>query len=419
MTTVTLAPYRRVLSRPALRRTLVLGTLTRAPMFATAVLVALHVVTTLGRSYAMAGLLAACVTTAIAVSGPWRGRLLDRHGLRAVVGPSVLVSGLCWGVAPWVGYWPLLGLATVAGLFIVPISSVIRQAVIAGVDEADRRTAISLDSAAIEVTFMVAPAAVVVAATQWSTAWVLFLVQACGVLAGIGLWVVDPPLRSEAEPAPAPHAVRTRTWMRGPFLGVIGVVAATTVMLAGSDLGFVAVVREMGAATALSLVLVLWGLGSLVGGLVYGALSREIPARWLLFALALVTAPMAVAGNPVQLGLLALLAGLLCAPTITATVDELARAVPAEVRGEAMGWHNSAMTAGGSLGAPLAGLAIDHYGAPAGFLAVAAAGLLGAGLAFVRRPGRPAPTTAPPEVAAAAESRRVGVPDGRDATLEP
>ena len=32
---------------------------------------------------------------------------------------------------------------------------------------------------------------------------------------------------------------------------------------------------------ALGLVLALWGLGSLVGGLLYGAMSRPISAFWL------------------------------------------------------------------------------------------------------------------------------------------
>ncbi len=382
MTTVTLAPYRRVLSRPSLRRTLVLGTLTRIPMFATPVLVTLHVVTSLGRSYVMAGLVGAGVTTAVAVSGPWRGRLLDRHGLRAVVGPSLVVSGLCWGTVPWVGYWPLLALATVAGLFSVPVSSVVRQAVIAEVEEGDRRTAISLDSAAVEVSFMVAPALAVLAATQWSTAWVLFVVQALAVVAGAGLWLLDPPLRSEAEPGHSRHGLALRSWLRGPLLAVLVMVAATAVMLSGTDLAFVSAVRDFGTTPMLGLVLVLWGLGSLVGGLVYGALSRDIPARWLLLALALVTAPMVLATSALQLGALALLAGLLCAPTITATVDEMARIVPAQVRGEAMGWHNSFLTAGGAIGAPLAGWAVDQYGPGAGFLAVAVVGGLVAVVAF-------------------------------------
>ncbi|QIM21069.1 MFS transporter [Phycicoccus sp. HDW14] len=391
MTTVTLAPYRRVLSRPSLRRTLVLGTLTRIPMFATPVLVTLHVVTTLGHSYAMAGLVGAGVTTAIAVSGPWRGRLLDRHGLRAVVGPSLVVSGLCWGTAPWVGYWALLALVTVAGLFAVPIGSVVRQAVIAGVEEQDRRTAISLDSAAVEVSFMIAPAVAVVAATHWSTAWVLFVVQALAVLAGVGIWLLDPPLRTEAEAeaGPARHGLRFGTWFRGPVLVVLGLVAATAVMLAGSDLAFVSAVREFGSMGLLGLVLVLWGFGSLVGGLLYGALSRDVPARWLLLALALVTAPMVLATSTLQLGALALLAGLLCAPTITATVHEIAGLVPAQVRGEAMGWHNSAMTAGGAVGAPLAGWTVDHYGGGAGFLAVAVVGAAVAVVAFLLTGRRP------------------------------
>ncbi len=382
MTTVTLAPYRRVLSRPSLRRTLVLGTLTRAPMFATGVLVTVHVVTTLGRSYAMAGLVAAAVTTAVAVSGPWRGRLLDRHGLRAVVGPSLVVSGICWGTAPWVGYWALLALATVAGLFAVPVSSVIRQAVMADVSDGDRRTAISLDSAAIELSFMVAPAAAVFAATRWSTSWVLLVVQALAVLAAGGLWLADPPLRTESESAAGRPGQARVSWLRGPFLALLVMVSATAVILSGSDISFVAAMRGYGEASLLGLVLVLWALGSLVGGLVYGGMPRDVPARWLLAALAVVTLPMAFATSGVVLGLLALVAGLLCAPTITATVNEAARLVPAEVRGEAMGWHGSALTAGGALGAPFAGMVIDRYQGGTGFLAVALVGGFVAAAAF-------------------------------------
>ena len=73
-------------------------------------------------------------------------------------------------------------------------------------------------------------------------------------------------------------------------------------------------------------------------------------------------------------------AGVFCAPTITATVSELARAVPSSVRGEAMGWHGSAMTAGGAVGAPAIGYAIDQGGWGTGF---ATAGLLGVALAGV------------------------------------
>lgn len=375
MSAVSLAPYRRALSSRPLRTALVLGTLVRAPVFASGVLLTVHVVTTLGRSYAAAGVLAAAATVAVAVSGPWRGRLLDRFGLRRVVGPSVAVALACWSIAPFVGYGLLLTLAVLAGLFVIPTFSITRQAVIAAVPETDRRTAISLDAAAVELAFMLAPAVAVWAAAHWSSSWVLFATQMLGVVAGVVMWVVDPPLRGEGEAEVGSPSVPLRTWFRLPFLAMCLAATAAVLVLSGSDIGIVAAMREFDATPQIGLVLALWGLGSLVGGLLYGALHRSIPAFWLLTALALVTLPMSLATTPWSLALLSFGAGLLCAPTVTATIDQASRVVPAEARGEAMGWHGSFMTTGGALGAPIAGMAIDARGAGAGFVAVALAGL--------------------------------------------
>jgi MFS family permease len=389
---VSLAPYRRALSSRPLRTALVLGTLVRAPVFASGVLLTVHVVTTLGRSYAAAGVLAAAATVAVAVSGPWRGRLLDRFGLRRVVGPSVAVALVCWSIAPFVGYGLLLALAVVAGLFVIPTFSITRQAVIAAVPETDRRTAISLDAAAVELAFMLAPAVAVWAAAHWSSSWVLFVTQMLGVVAGVVMWVVDPPLRGDGEAEVGSPSVPLRTWFRLPFLAMCLAATAAILVLSGSDIGIVAAMREFGATPQIGLVLALWGLGSLVGGLLYGALPRSIPAFWLLTGLALVTLPMSLATTPWSLALLSFGAGLLCAPTVTATIDQASRVVPAEARGEAMGWHGSFMTTGGALGAPIAGMAIDARGAGAGFVAVAlvglAVGVAGLAAAQVRRGAR-------------------------------
>jgi predicted MFS family arabinose efflux permease len=89
---------------------------------------------------------------------------------------------------------------------------------------------------------------------------------------------------------------------------------------------------------------------------------------------------------------LGFVAGLMCAPTITATVDQLSRVVPEAARGEAIGWHGSAMTAGSALGAPVAGLAIDQWGWGGGFVSVSLVGLavslLGAGATRTYRRSR-------------------------------
>jgi predicted MFS family arabinose efflux permease len=386
---VSVAPYRVALASRDLRLALLLGSFVRIPVFSAGVLLTVHVVSTLGRSYAAAGVLASVATVAVAISGPWRGRLLDRIGLRRVVLPSTVVALVCWSIAPWVDYLPLLVLAGVAGLFVIPSFSIIRQAVMAAVPSKERRTAISLDAAAVEVAFIVGPATTIWATAHWDTRWVLFAVQMLGVLGGVTLWLVDLPLRSEAEDdAGAPHPSRA-SWFGLPFIAVCCAAACATFVLAGTDLGIVARMRELGAPTSIGIVLGVWGLGSLLGALVYGGLSRPISTFWLLGGLALVTLPMGLAHGIVSLSLLAFVAGLLCAPTITASVDQASRIVPASARGEAMGWHGSSLTLGGAMGAPFAGLAIDEVGAGGGFVAPAAIGLvvavLGASVAQTRR----------------------------------
>jgi MFS family permease len=387
--------YSRVLASPALRGALVLGFLVRMPIFAGSVVLTLHVVSALDRSYGAAGLVSAAATVAIAVSGPWRGRLLDRRGLRRVVLPSIVVAGVCWSIAPFVGYWWLLGLAALAGLFVVPSFSIIRQAVIAAVDEDDRRTAIALDGVAVEMSFMVGPAVGVWAAIMWPTSWVLFSIEMLGVVAGIALWVVNPALHDQRAEAPvdeqgAPASVTESraSWFRAPFVAICLGAAATTMVLGGSDIGIVAALRDFDAQASIGWVLAVWGFGSLLGGLVYGGLQRSISAFWLLGGLAVVTAPMAFARDPLSLALLSFVAGLLCAPTITATVDQVSRVVPAASRGEAMGWHGSFMTAGMALGAPLAGYAIDRAGWWAGFCLVAIVGAVVAAVGAGATSGR-------------------------------
>ncbi|TQJ51123.1 MFS transporter [Phycicoccus sp. SLBN-51] len=389
--------YRRVLSSPALRQALLLGFLVRMPIFAGGVVLTLHVVSTLHHTYGAAGFVSAAATIAIAVSGPWRGRLLDRMGLRRVVLPSIVVATLCWSIAPFVGYWSLLALAALAGLFVIPSFAIIRQAVIAAVPEDDRRTAISLDSVAVEMSFMVGPALGVWAATVWPTSWVLFVIEMAGVGGGVLLWFANPVLREAAEApeldengAPVAAAPVPRSaWFRARFLAICLAATATTVVLGGSDIAIVAALRAFGDQASIGWVLAVWGLGSLVGGLVYGGLHRSISAFWLLGGLSVVTAPMALAVGAPSLAVLSFVAGLLCAPTITATVDQVSRVVPLSARGEAMGWHGSFMTAGMAMGAPVAGLAIDTFGWQAGFTLVAVVGLAvataGAGATRVRR----------------------------------
>ncbi len=385
-----LSAYRPVLAVPATRLGLLLGLLIRIPMFAVGVILTLHVVASLGRSYAAAGLATAASTVAVAISGPWRGRLLDRRGLRQVVLPSLVVQAVCWSVAPWVSYWPLLALAAVAGLFAVPTFSIVRQIIINAVPDEQRRTALSLDSIATEIAFMAGPALGVWVVTVGDTRWAMLTFAWLSILGGVALWVLDPALKgaSASEWAAGPPPLR-RDWVGLPALAVLAAAAATTVVLTGSDVSIIAVLRDMRAPQHIGWVLALWALGSIVGAVVYGAWHRSVSVFWLLGGLAALTLPVALAMNLPMLAVLLVLSGLFCAPTITATVDNLSHVVPERSRGEAMGWHASSMTAGSALGAPLAGLAIDRAGWEGGFVSVSLLGLavavVGGGVMLWRR----------------------------------
>ena len=387
---VQLSAYRPVLAVPEARLGLLLGLFIRIPLFAGGVLLTLHVVGALHRSYGAAGLVTTAATVAIAVSGPWRGRLLDRRGLRRVVLPSLLVQAVCWSIAPWVDYWWLMGLAAMAGLFVVPTFSIIRQIIINAVPQEQRRAALSLDSVATELSFMAGPALGVWAATVWDTSWAILVFEWLSIVAGTVLWVLNPRLRGEHDASAEAPVPPRREWLGLPLFAVLAAAAASTVVLSGSDVSIIASLRALGAQQHIGWVLALWAFGSVLGGVVYGAWHRSVSVFWLLGGLALATAPVALATGLPALVVLLVLSGIFCAPTITATVDHLSRIVPERARGEAMGWHGSSMTAGSALGAPIAGFAIDGGGWPAGFVSVSAAGLLVAvvgALAVTRRRG--------------------------------
>jgi MFS family permease len=413
-----LASYRRLLGLPTIRSILLLGFLIRIPVWAGFIVLTLHVVTGLDRSYSAAGLVETVSTLAVAVAGPWRGRALDRIGLRATVGPQLVVLAVVWSIAPFVPYAALLALAAVGGLASIPQFSVMRQAMIAAVPESDRKAVLSLDALSTELSFMVGPVIGVFLATGVDTRWALLGSQLVAVLGGLGLWLANPPIvkQGEAGSATGPDVLvepgvrgsaapaRVRLWADPTVLAVLFAGTATTIVLTGTDLGVVGALRHLGQADSIGWMLAIWGAGSALGALVYGAWHRPVPLNVLLALLAATTIPVALAGDRLSLAVLLFVCGLFCAPTITAASDALSRAVPATSLGEAMGWQGVAFTIGAATGAPLAGFAIDHEGWQGAFVAGGAIALAAAAVALLLEAGRgrsrvePLDVTAPDDI---------------------
>ncbi|MCA1782522.1 MAG: MFS transporter [Dermatophilaceae bacterium] len=385
--------YRDVLALPAIRTAVLVGLLARLPLFGAGVIVTLHVVRTLERSYTEAGLATSILVLAIAVSGPWRGRLLDRFGLRRVLIPSIVVQSGYALTAPFLEFGPFLLAQAVAGLFFIPVQAILRQAVMAAAPDEQRRAVLSLDGIVLELSAGLAPAIAVWAATTWSTTYVLAGVFWASALAGILLYAVNLPLHRPGAVDADTVRHPTRSWFGLGVLALLIGGTTSTLVFAGTDLSAVATLNEVGKASSIGWVLALWAVGSLIGGLVYGGIQRPLNPFLLLAALGAVTLLPALSTGALSLGLLLLVAGLLGQPVITGTVERLTDRVPESARGEAMGWHSTAMTSGIALGAPVSGMAIDRSGGEAGFLVVGSVAIVvGASLwavsAYSARPAR-------------------------------
>jgi predicted MFS family arabinose efflux permease len=387
---VALDPYRAVLACRGVPLLLVVAVLARVPLTAAGVALTLHVVTTLHRGYAEAGVVVAAITVGMAVGGPWLGRAVDRLGLRPALWPSVVVQLLVWGIAPMLPLWGLTVAALVAGLASPQLFSVIRQALTAMVPDHLRRSAYALDSMGVEVSFMLGPAVGVLIATAVSTTAALLAVGFGIVVGALALIGLDPPTRSPQEPGSAVAGARPRRadWFDRNLLVVLGATAGATLVLAGTDVSVIAHLRAHGAVQLTGLIFVLWGVGSILGGIVYGAAHRAAPPLPLLLALGVLTVPVGLAPGAWWLAVSILPAAAVCAPVITATTDAVVGLVPDEVRGEAMGWHGAALQAGSAAGAPLAGLAIDAARPWAGFAAVGVAGAVLAAVGLIAQVAR-------------------------------
>ncbi|WP_434618857.1 MFS transporter [Arthrobacter sp. A5] len=407
------AGYRELLSIAPVRRLLLVAMLARIPHAAAGVLVTLHVVETLNLGYGAAGGVAAAVTIGIALGAPWRGRRVDLVGLRRALVPSVISEVVVWSVAPFLGYELLLVAAVIGGLFSVPIFSVVRQALGVMVAPAQRRTAYALDSVGAELTFMVGPALGVLLSTTLHSVAGLILIGAASAVAGLFLMWFNPPTRTgqrgsyqqdvndelasmeELSPAEAAGSQsfaganvlgrlwgRTKgslVWLNVAVIAVLGASLGAGLVLSGTDVGIVAVLRNSDQIGSMGIVLVFWCAASVVGGLIYGALSRPVNPLWMLAAMALLTIPMGFATDAWSLALLSIAPGLLCAPVLTSSAERIAELVAEQRRGEAMGWYGSSLTLGSAIGAPFGGMMIDIVGPWGGFTTV---GILAAALAL-------------------------------------
>ena len=383
-----LTSYRRVLGLPGALVFSMSGLVARLPISMISLGIVVLVSTRTG-SYSLAGSVSAAYLVAGAVCAVPQARLIDRLGQSRVlpVAVAVFAAGLVAMMsavetdrpAPW----PHL-FAAVAGAALPQVSSCVRARWAHLVsDKQDLHTAFAFEAVVDETVFIVGPALVTVLAT---TVHPLAGLGAAVLAALVGTAVLVSQRRTEppASGATRNHPSDPMPWrMLGPLVACAFMMGA---LLGGAEVATVAFSDELGAKPLSGLMLALWALGSLLSGLVTGAVhlraSNASRFRWGMLALGLLMLPLPFVNGFVLLGVFLFLSGFAISPTLIASFAWIEESVPSGRLTEGITVFTTGLAAGLAPGAALVGLVVDTAGASASYGVTAVAGLLGAGLAF-------------------------------------
>jgi MFS family permease len=388
---------------PGAARFSLAGWLARLPA-CTAGLGTVLLISRVSGSYGLAGAVSGALALAFAVASPVWARAIDRRGQGAVLRPLMglfLAAGLAFlgGVLTGAPVWSWFVLAAATGAAIPNVGSLVRARWTHALPEArQRQTAFAFESVVDEVVFVVGPPVVTLLAA--------LVAPAAGFLTGLllgvgGGWWLARMVGTEPPPhRPDPSAGVSRWAALSPAVLVVALSSLGVGTVFGAmDVVVVAFAREQGAAAVAGLALAAYAAGSLLAGLVYGLLRPRgtTAARFRVcsafFGLAAQTL-LAVRSLPTLVGAV-VLAGLAIAPALVAGMSLVESRVPRGVLTEALTWTNSALTVGVTVGAAVAGITVDAWGARAAFAVPCAAAGLAAVLALAGAPWLRAPFRSP------------------------
>lgn len=363
-----LSAYRRLLEPRGTTRLTSMMLLARIPIGIFGLAIVLLVREHSG-SFADAGIASAAWAIGAGVVGPVQGRLVDRFGQPAVLIPSTLLNaaaivGVVIVAESDGALWLLCVLAAIGGAALPPIGACMRSvwADVFAEDANARNTAYSFDSVVAELFFIIGPLLTTVLAAFGSPSLALLVGAALSVVGTLGFATGELARRwrNEHESRPRAGALSSRG-MRTLMIATIPT---------GTSFGILEVampafaVKEGEEAALAGILLAAMAIGSIAGGLWYGARSWSGPvvARylWLHVIFTLLLLPMLVAGSMVQMSVAMVLAGLFLPPTAAAGYLMIDRITPPGTMTEATTWAMTSNIAGAAIGAAIGGLVIQH-----------------------------------------------------------
>jgi MFS family permease len=409
-----LGAYRQILADPAARAFTLAGLVARLPLSMTGLGIVLLVSITTG-SFGRAGLVVAVVTVFGAAAAPWWGRIIDRIGQARVLVTATVINNvsLVLVIVSVLQDWPLFSTLLAAAGVGLGFSS-------AGASVRARWThrlggtpalnvAFAWEAVVDEVVFIVGPVLATFLATSLHPALGVATGAVLGLLGSLALAAqrsTEPPVLARTDRRASIERLSVRM-----MVPIVIAYAALGAVFGGMEVVIVAFAEEAGVTVLAGFLIMAWASGSLIAGLVTGAIAwRSSPLRRFRIGAAVLAAsllPLPFVSAPGLTAALLLLSGFSIAPTLIASVAVTSNAVPVSRLNEALGWTATGLASGLALGAAVLGQVIDVGGAHAGFWGVVVTGaLLVTAALFVRPPastGAPSPTAEPPGSPAATD----------------
>ncbi|MCX4553293.1 MFS transporter [Streptomyces sp. NBC_01387] len=381
-----LSAYRRLFSLPGFGPSLfaaVAGKL-QPGIFALALLLEVSHYRGMGRAAAVVSMSALASATL-----PLRGRLMDKYGYARVMCPALLLyltalTGLVLNEGARGSFSATAACATVAGISAPPVQIVTRLMWRSLATGDLRTTVLSLDAVLTDVGFVAGPtlaAFLVTAVAPWAGLAASALLSTSATLLLLSRHV---PQQRNQQPA-------ARDWM-GPLRSVPlrhTMTAAVLFFLAvrAVELAFPAWAQEHSSPMMSGVLLSGMAVGSVVGGLVLGALppvwagraGLPVTLTALCFGTLLVAA--ASQGGGGLLVAAAAVMGLALGPTFVALFATAGDLSPANMAAETQSWISSFMSLGGAVGAAVTGLVSRAFGSGTVLVVAAASMAAASGLA--------------------------------------
>ncbi|MEP7453218.1 MFS transporter [Phyllobacterium sp. SB3] len=381
-------PYREIFNAPGSVAFSATGFIARLPLS----MVTLGIVTMVSQThgtYWLAGAVSATFALSNALVAPQISRLVDRFGQSRILPVFSLITvlalaGLMLSARYNAPAWTLFVFAMLAG-FMPSMTALVRARWTEIYrDTPQLRTAFAFESVVDEIIYMVGP----IIAIGLSVA----LFPQAGPLAATLFLAVGSILfvaQKSTEPAIHPQdRTDNSSVIRLPSLQIIAVTLAAIGALFGTaEVTAIAFAEEQGQKAAAGIALASYAAGSLIVGLIFGALKLRMPlAKQFLLAISLAmltTLPLLIVTGIGGLSIALFLAGAAVSPTIIISMGLIERLVPASKLTEGITWAMTGVMIGMALGSSLSGWVIDEYGASSGFYVSVASGLIAFISAFV------------------------------------